>query len=64
LIGSDSGQAVKSMFDPKLIFAVLGPLFLLLGAVRCALAGRLAPQGKTWLLIGGIFSGVALWLWR
>jgi hypothetical protein len=53
-----------SMFDPKLIFAVLGPLFLLLGAVRCALAGGLVPQGKTWLLIGGIFSAVALWLWR
>jgi hypothetical protein len=53
-----------SMFDPKLIFAVLGPLFLLLGAVRCAFAGGLVPQGKTWLLIGGIFSAVALWLWR
>ena len=54
-----------SMFDPKLIFAVLGPLFLLLGAVRCVrLPEWPVPQGKTWLLIGGIFSAVALWLWR
>jgi uncharacterized membrane protein HdeD (DUF308 family) len=52
------------IIDAKLIFTALGPLFLLLGVVRCATAGALEPQGKTWLLIGGIFSAVALWLWR
>lgn len=47
----------------QLIFTVLGPLFLLLGAWRCISAGRLVPQGRTWLLIGVIFSAVAAWLW-
>jgi uncharacterized membrane protein HdeD (DUF308 family) len=46
-----------------LIFAVLGPLFLLLGAWRCISAGSLVPQGRTWLIIGAIFSAVAAWLW-
>ena len=50
-------------FDAKLIFAVLGPLFLVLGAARWLRAGRLGPQAKTWLLTGGIFSAVAAWLW-
>ena len=50
--------------DAKLIFTVLGPMFLLLGAVRCAIAGALVPQGKAWLWVGAIFSAVALWLWR
>jgi uncharacterized membrane protein HdeD (DUF308 family) len=64
MAANDRGPAVMSMIDAKLIFTVLGPLFLLLGVARCALAGGLVPQGKTWLLIGGIFSAVALWLWR
>jgi hypothetical protein len=49
--------------DPKLIFAVLGPLFLLLAAWSFWHAGRWAPQGRTWLLIGLIFCAVAAWLW-
>jgi uncharacterized membrane protein HdeD (DUF308 family) len=52
------------MIEAKLIFTALGPLFLLLGVVRCVFAGAFLPQGRTWLLIGGIFSAVALWLWR
>ena len=48
---------------PKIIFAVLGPLFLLLGASRLLRAGKLVPQAKTWLIIGIIFSAVAAWLW-
>ncbi len=48
--------------DAKLVFAVLGPLFLALGAVRCLCAGRLVPQARAWLLIGAIFSAVAAWL--
>lgn len=47
----------------QLIFAWLGPLFLLAGAWRCIRAGSLVPQGRTWLVIGAIFSGVALFLW-
>lgn len=47
----------------QLIFTVLGPLFLMLGAWRCISAGGLVPQGRTWLIIGAIFSAVAVWLW-
>ena len=50
-------------FDAKLIFAVLGPVFLVLGAARWLRAGRLGSQAKTWLLTGGIFWAVAAWLW-
>ena len=46
-----------------LIFALLGPLFLLLGAWRCIRAGSLVSQGRTWLIIGVIFSAVDAWLW-
>ena len=50
-------------FDAKLIFAVLGPVFLVLGTARWLRAGRMGPQAKTWLLTGCIFSAVAAWLW-
>jgi len=49
--------------DAKLIFAVLGPVFLVLGSVSFIKAGRMQPQAKTWLMIGTIFSAVAAWLW-
>ena len=52
-----------SAFDPRFVFAVLGPLFLLLALVSFWRAGRWAPQGRTWLLIGVIFCAVAAWLW-
>ena len=51
------------MPETRLIFAVLGPLFLLLAGWRCWRAGGLVPQAKTWLIIGVIFSAVAAWLW-
>ena len=51
------------MPEPRLIFAVLGPLFLLLAAWRCFGAGSFVPQAKAWFLIGIIFSLVAAWLW-
>jgi hypothetical protein len=44
------------------LFAILGPLFLVLGLVRCLRAGGLHPQGRTWLLLGVVFSAVAVWL--
>lgn len=50
------------MPEPRLIFAVLGPLFLLLAGWRYLRAGSLVPQAKTWLIIGIIFSLVAAWL--
>jgi surface polysaccharide O-acyltransferase-like enzyme len=51
------------MPETRLIFAVLGPLFLLLAGWRILSAGKLVPQAKTWLIIGIIFSAVAAWLW-
>ena len=50
-------------FDAKLIFAVLGPVFLVLGALSCLHAGRIRPQARAWLIVGAIFSAVAVWLW-
>jgi hypothetical protein len=50
------------MLATWMIFAVLGPLFLILGIVRAATARRLVPQARVWLLVGLIFSAVALWL--
>jgi hypothetical protein len=47
----------------KLILAVLGPVFLVLGSVSLNRAGRTVPQAKTWLMIGVIFLAVAGWLW-
>ena len=47
---------------PQLIFGVLGPLFLVLGTWRCIGAGGLVPQGRSWLIVGAIFSAVAIWL--
>jgi len=51
------------MPETRLIFAILGPLFLLLAGWRTLSAGKLVPQAKTWLIIGIIFSAVAAWLW-
>lgn len=51
-----------SMFSPVNLFAVLGPLFLVLGASRCLQARALTPQGRTWLILGLAFSAVAAWL--
>jgi uncharacterized membrane protein HdeD (DUF308 family) len=56
-------SAAMPTFDARLVFTVLGPLFLVLGVGRCLAARRLHPQGRTWLLIGAIFSAVAAWLW-
>lgn len=52
-----------SAFEPKLLFAVLGPVFLLLAGWRFARAGALVPQARTWLIIGVLFCAVAAWLW-
>ena len=49
--------------EPRWVFTVLGPLFLLLAAWSYSRAGSLVPQAKTWLIIGIIFSAVAAWLW-
>jgi hypothetical protein len=51
------------MTGAQWIFGVLGPLFLVLAAWRWNQTGRLGPQAKTWLIIGMIFSAVAVWLW-
>ena len=49
--------------EARLVFALLGPLFLLLGLWRVARAGHLVPQARAWLVIGACFSAVAVWLW-
>ena len=50
-------------FEPKLVFAVLGPLFLSLAGWRFLHAGALVPEARAWLIIGSVFSAVAAWLW-
>ena len=49
--------------DAKLIFAVVGPLFLLLAAAQWWRGGKLRPSGRAWLRVGLIFGAVAGWLW-
>jgi len=49
--------------DVPLLFALLGPAFLLLGARRWGGTARARIQARTWLLLGGIFSLVAVWLY-
>lgn len=45
------------------ILAVLSAVFLVLGA-RAALSGTAQGhlQARTWLLVGGIFAAVSVWL--
>ena len=51
------------IFEARLVFALLGPLFLLLGLWRIVRDSRLLPQAKAWFIIGACFSAVAVWLW-
>jgi hypothetical protein len=45
----------------KYILAALAALFLILALLGLA-TGRPRPQTRTWLLAGGIFTLVSLWL--
>ena len=58
-------QPVQPMphIDAKLIFSVIGPLFLLLAAAQWWRGGKLRPSGHAWLRVGLIFGAVAVWLW-
>ena len=61
-----SGAARCLMLQPfsaQLVFTVLGPLFVMAGAWRCHGSARNVTQGRTWLIVGAIFSAVALYLW-
>lgn len=49
-------------FDTALVFAVLGPLFLLAGAWRLLGARHHAIQGRIWCTVGAILCVVALFL--
>lgn len=47
----------------KYILAALSAVFLAMGALGVARAGgRVGPQHRTWLLVGGVFAGVSAWL--
>jgi hypothetical protein len=51
----------------KHILAVLAVVFLAMAFRRLGQSGGgpIPPQARTWLLVGGIFAAVALWLyWR
>lgn len=49
--------------DAKLVFALLGPALLVLGALRWWRAGEFMVQGRIWMVVGAIFSAMAAWLW-
>ncbi len=53
---------IQAMEVP-LLFALLGPALLLLGAWHWGGTARARIQARTWLLLGGIFSLVAVWLY-
>ena len=49
----------------KFILAALSGVFLILGITRLLRdAGKLKPAAKSWLLVGGIFGVVSLWLFK
>jgi uncharacterized membrane protein HdeD (DUF308 family) len=48
--------------DVAMLFTLLGPAFLLLGAWRWSRGVHARPQAGTWLLVGSLFSLVAAWL--
>lgn len=48
----------------KYILAVVGAIFLVLAVGRIVRdQGRLLPAARTWLIVGGLFCLVSLWLW-
>ena len=48
----------------KYIFATLGALFTLLAVAQAVRKGEgVSPARRTWLIVGAIFSLVAVWLW-
>jgi len=46
----------------SIVFAVAGTVFLALAVVRLVRERRLVPAVRVWLLTGGIFALVAVWL--
>lgn len=60
--GGASRWLMALPFSAQLVFAVLGPLFVLAGAWRCLGTPRNPIQGRTWLIVGATFSAVALYL--
>ena len=47
----------------RYILVIVGGAFLIAGLVRVAVSGLSHPQGRTWLLVGIIFTVVSAWLW-
>ena len=45
----------------RYVLAALSAVFLILAALGL-ITGRPRPQTRTWLLVGGIFAIVSIWL--
>jgi hypothetical protein len=46
----------------KYILGVVGLIFLVLGGARVAGGPARRAQGRVWLVVGGIFAVVSVWL--
>ncbi|MBC7994489.1 MAG: hypothetical protein H7Z15_14765 [Rhizobacter sp.] len=44
------------------IFAIAGPALIAIAALRWARRGQADPRCRAWLIVGGIFTSVALWI--
>ena len=54
-------REIEDIVPAQYILAMLGCAFLIAAAIRRARHGP-GPQSRTWLLVGGIFAAVSLWL--
>jgi hypothetical protein len=46
----------------KYVLAVVGAVFLVMGALRARRLGASHPQARTWMLIGALLGIVSAWL--
>lgn len=43
------------------VFLGVGPILLAVASMRSLRAGRVHPRDRAWLIVGAVFSAVALW---
>lgn len=60
-----AGVPNEGEFQVKTVWitSAVAVLFLALAVVRIARDGRIEPAPRVWLLTGGIFGAVSLYLW-